>query len=100
MFLVTTQNKRRAQERRGLIIWIITLPFRMIAWLYNYLFIGRDEEYHKETFWRCNYCGHTAKDQGGFEHMQHRQQQPTDAMSNAPQPTIDETGDVDAGDSE
>ena len=80
MFLVTTQNKRRTQERRGLIVWIVTLPFRMIAWLYNYLFIGRDEEYHKETFWRCNYCGHTAP----------HQLQPRDAMSNDSQPTGDD----------
>ena len=67
MFLVTTQNKRRTQERRGLFVWIITLPFRMVAWLYNYLFIGRDETYQKEQFWKCNYCGATAKDKGGID---------------------------------
>jgi len=66
MFLVTTQNKKRTQERRGLIIWIVTLPFRMIGWLWRYLFTGRDEKYNKEQFWKCNYCGATQKDEGGF----------------------------------
>ena len=67
MILVTTQNKRRTQERRGLIVWILTLPFRMVAWVFNYFFTGRDEVYQKEQFWRCNYCGAKEKDTGGFE---------------------------------
>ena len=67
MILVTTQNKKRTRERRGFIVWIITLPFRIIMWFYNLFFIGQDEVYQKEQFWRCNYCGAKEKDIGGFD---------------------------------
>jgi len=59
---VTTQNKARTRERRGLIIGILTLPFRLVRWLYRALFLGREQRYHRETYWRCNYCAHTFKD--------------------------------------
>ena len=63
MVLVTSKQKKRTQERRGFIIWFITLPFRMIRWLYNYLFIGRDETYQKTQHWHCTYCSATQKDE-------------------------------------
>jgi len=66
MVLVTVQNKKETQERRGLVIAILTWPIRAIAWLYNYLFIGRDEKYKKKQFWNCTYCGAKKKDKGGF----------------------------------
>ena len=61
---VTTQNKhKRTRERRGLIIAILTAPFRLIRWLWRLLFIGREARYYKEVVNRCNYCSHTWKDQ-------------------------------------
>ena len=56
MILVTTQNKRRTRERRGLIVAIITAPFRLIRWFYRMLFIGQEQEYEKKMYWLCNYC--------------------------------------------
>ena len=55
---VTTQNKSNTtRERRGLVVAIVTFPFRLLKWMFGWLFIGREETYHKETFWRCNFCG-------------------------------------------
>jgi hypothetical protein len=39
----------------------------LIIWLWKYFFIGQEEEYNKETYWRCNYCTHQFKDEGPQE---------------------------------
>ena len=60
---VTTQNKsKRTRERRGLVWAILTAPFRLIRWFYRYLFLGSEQQYHKETKWRCNNCAHMWRD--------------------------------------
>ena len=54
--LVTTQQKKRVRERRGLLITIIGFPFFVLRALWRMLF-GRREKYFKTQEWHCNYCG-------------------------------------------
>lgn len=69
MILVTSQNKKRTRERRGFIIWLVTLPVRLVKWFFNLFFNTQTEEYQKEQFWRCNYCGATKKQTFEPEHV-------------------------------
>jgi len=59
---VTAHNQKSNVERRGFLIWVITLPWRIIRWLFRFGVKSERETYHKETFWRCNYCGESFKD--------------------------------------
>jgi len=64
---VTTQNKAKVKEKKGLfhlIIWIILFPF----WgLWVLLFGRKRQSYVKEMKWNCRYCNHTWKDKGEGE---------------------------------
>lgn len=64
---VTTQNKKKVKEKKGLlhlVFWIITFPF---YGLWRLIFGKRKVNYVKETKWNCRYCGHTWKDKGDEE---------------------------------
>ena len=61
---VTTQNKKKVKEKKGVfhsIIWIITFPF---YGLWRVLFGKKKVNYAQEPHWNCRYCGHTFKDKG------------------------------------
>jgi len=59
---ITKQNKAKIRERRGFLVWLVTLPLRILRWIFRFGVMNESETYHKETFWRCNYCGHKFND--------------------------------------
>gem|GEM_PF-2102291 len=61
---VTTQNKHKnTRGNMGILLWIIFFPFMLIWWFIRHFILGgRDHEFHKETYWRCNYCAHQFTD--------------------------------------
>lgn len=57
---ITAQNPSGSQrERRGFLVWLITLPWRALKWLFRFGVRSDHETYNKPTMWRCNYCTHT-----------------------------------------
>ena len=60
---VTTQKSTGSYvERRGFLPWLIFLPWRILKWLFRFGVQSEKETPHKETMWRCNYCGQSFKD--------------------------------------
>ena len=59
---VTTQNKKKVKEKKGLwhlFWWVVTFPF----WgLWRILFGKKRENFNKEMRWSCRYCNHTWKE--------------------------------------
>jgi len=82
---VTTQNRAHGKhtERRGLLVWIITLPWRVIRWIFRFGVKSQKETFHKETVWRCNYCGETWKDE------QAKQEIPAEEVKKIESPEVD-----------
>ena len=60
--LVTRQNKVKHREHQGLLLWIVTAPWRLLKFIFRFGVAGSKTEYHKQTHWKCNYCGHTFED--------------------------------------
>ena len=90
---ITKQNPIEDEHRQqGLFIRLITFPFRMIWWLVRLLFVGqRRQQFHKETFWRCNYCAHTWKPEGAPDSSQTTNTPPdTSSSTAAAQPVVSE----------
>jgi len=81
----------------------------MVRWFYRYLFLGSEQEYHRETVWRCNYCANTWGDGpnatnqivggGNVEAAQPNPTHPTGSAVNAPEnppaPTVFDSIDED-----
>ncbi|MCL2570287.1 MAG: hypothetical protein FWE16_03720 [Firmicutes bacterium] len=57
--LITQQNNTRTRERRGFLVWLITLPIRIFRWLFRFGVQSQHQDYGATTVWRCNYCGQT-----------------------------------------
>ena len=55
---VTTQNKTTTREHQGLLLWIVTAPWRVIKWIFRFGVAGKKTEFHKQTHWHCTSCGH------------------------------------------
>jgi len=54
---VTRNNPTEQVERHGFVIALILLPVRFLRWLFRFLFVPRKQEFHKSTYFKCNYCG-------------------------------------------
>lgn len=59
--MVTTQNKKKVKEKKGLFQLIVGFPVRAVKFVWHLVFGKKKENYVKETHWNCRYCGHNFK---------------------------------------
>jgi len=56
--LVTTQNKNKVKEKKGLVQVAVGIPVGAVKTAGRVAFGKKKENYAKETHWNCRYCGH------------------------------------------